>query len=99
MKAPPTISRISAPVVRAFACLVNRPGQWFTAAELSGAGKTSESTVYHRFANLASAGAVRVRQRAGFREFSLHPRWDDSALALQLHTRALAAGQIGQTPP
>ncbi len=93
-RAPATIDRVSAPTVRAFACLVNAPERWFTAAELSSAAQAAESTVYHRFANLASASAVRVRQRAGFREFALHPRWFESALGRQLYQRALSIGSV-----
>jgi hypothetical protein len=86
------IDHISPPLVRAFAHLVEHPDQWFTAVELIEATGTSKATIYRRFGNLVAAEAVISRRVAGFRQFKLHPSWDQSKLGRELHIRGIGQG-------
>ena len=94
------IDRISQAAVAAFAFMVERPAEWVPADRVAKATGASESTIYCRFGNLVAARAMLARRIGDFRHFRLHPDWQDSKLAAELHRRALDRGLLkAETAP
>lgn len=91
---PPPVGRISLPLVRTFAFMVQHPETWITPGEMVQRGLMSRATAYRRFDDLVANRALQAKRIGDMRHYRLHPRWSESALGRKLQGRAVSQGLL-----
>jgi len=98
LQLPSRIDHVSAPLVKAFACLLREPDRWLSVDEVARLSGASVKTVYRRFANLTVAGIIEARRANDVREHRLHRHWAAHRQGKDLAKRAAALGLVPGLP-